>query len=370
MAYAGSTFDDPAPPPMPTGVDGGGGGRRARGGAPGAPAGPGAQAPPSACPPGQQIINGQCRHPGDFPCPPGQCKDKVSGACRSPGGNEKINETDIQERSTGGGRGYCKQREAGAGGRGGGPGLAAEQAYFDRLVAQGDWTESPPGSGNYYNDPGNDPSRRVWVRRDSLQLDASGKGYVSSSSPGGPPGSGGNGPGGPGGGFPGGPGDASGTIWQALLARLNGGSRYTPGVVSGLMGQAKLTAEAGGEQQRQAALEDAATRGIARSSVINPAFREIRAGVSSQLLQTQNQIQKAKIDADFQDKTETLNQMLEWLNSLRQHQASMASTSAQRDVGMANITLGYARLQQEMQMMQEQYQQQLSMVMLGGGGGF
>jgi len=56
-----------------------------------------------------------------------------------------------------------------------------EQGYFDRLVSQGDWTEWPPGSGKFFNDPGNDPSKRVWVDRNNLQVQ--GSGYKSTFDP-------------------------------------------------------------------------------------------------------------------------------------------------------------------------------------------
>ena len=63
----------------------------------------------------------------------------------------------------------------------GGSGQGAEQGYFDRLVSQGDWTEWPPGSGKFFNDPGNDASKRVWVDRNNLQVE--GSGYKSTTDP-------------------------------------------------------------------------------------------------------------------------------------------------------------------------------------------
>jgi hypothetical protein len=45
----------------------------------------------------------------------------------------------------------------------------------------------------------------------------------------------------------------------------------------------------------------------------------------------------------------------------------MASTQAQREVAMAQITLAYARLQQELDMMREQYAQQLQLLLTGQG---
>lgn len=57
---------------------------------------------------------------------------------------------------------------------------AAEDEYFQRLVNQGDWTLDE-ASGQYFNDPGNDPTQRQWVDRRNLQ--PIGTGYRSIHDP-------------------------------------------------------------------------------------------------------------------------------------------------------------------------------------------
>lgn len=251
--------------------------------------------PPSSCPAGQVIVNGQCRFPGDYPCPPGTCKDVGSGACRQPGANEKVNETDDIERDTGGGRGYCRQRSGGGGGGGAG-GPAAPR---------------PPS----FADPAN------------LQSDI---------------------------------------IWQEILKRLNAPSRYTPEVMSAFKGEIKGQGDRERELQVQASDESLQRRGLIRSPIAAEAERQIRGNVSQGMLAENNKLMRAKIDADYQDKSQAIKEGMDWINSLRDFVARSSATRAQYDVGMANVQLGYARLQQEMSMLREQYTQNLSLCIAAG----
>jgi hypothetical protein len=161
----------------------------------------------------------------------------------------------------------------------------------------------------------------------------------------------------------------SDTIWQAILRRLNGESRYTPEVMSSLLGETRLTAERQAQQQQAQANESLTQRGMLRAPLAAAANRDIQSSMYNSVLQAQNVINKAKIDADYQDKTAAIEEGIAWLNSLRTYIASMNATAAQKAAAMANIQLGYARLQQELAMMREQYAQQLQLAMLNNGGG-
>lgn len=163
-------------------------------------------------------------------------------------------------------------------------------------------------------------------------------------------------------------------IWQAILKRLNSPSRYTPEVMSGLLGQTRLSAE------RQAATRlDEARAGLVHRNMLRAPFaaaaeRGIRGDVYAQVLAMQNNIARAKIDADYNDKTAAIQEGMEWLNSLRQFVAQTSATAAQREIGLANINLGYARLAQEMEVLRESYQQKVQFCVLYpaacGEGGF
>lgn len=154
-------------------------------------------------------------------------------------------------------------------------------------------------------------------------------------------------------------------IWQQILARLNGGSRYTPEVMQQLSSQSKSDQEAQASRLTEQSNADLASRGILRSGIAAAAQRGIRADVSTAAMGNNTQILKAKIDADYQDKTQAISEGMNWLNSLRDYVARVSATKAQYDVGMSNITLGYARLQQELETMREQYLQQVNLLVLG-----
>jgi len=178
-----------------------------------------------------------------------------------------------------------------------------------------------------------------------------------------------------GGGWIGGPGGPYGvggpqadTIWQAILARLKGESRYTPEVMAQLIGATRGTAEAQARQRTAEAQEGYAARGMARSGLAAGAERAIRGDVYNQVAQANVQFQKAKIDADFQDKTAAIEEGISWLNSLRDYASRIYSTQAQREAAMANVQLGYATLQAQMDQLRERYAQQLQGLLLSGGG--
>jgi len=139
--------------------------------------------------------------------------------------------------------------------------------------------------------------------------------------------------------------------------------------MSSMLGGTKLAAEGSANRQEQAAMADLARRGMLRSGLAGAAFRDIRASTEGNILAERNKLLKSKIDADFEDKTTAIKEGMDWLNSLRSFVSSMSATAAQKDAAMANIQLGYARLQQELQVMREQYQQQVQFWVITQGGG-
>jgi len=161
----------------------------------------------------------------------------------------------------------------------------------------------------------------------------------------------------------------SNILWEEILKRLHAPSRYSPQVMSSMLGGTKLAAEGSANRQEQAAMADLARRGMLRSGLAGAAFRDIRASTEGNILAERNKLLKSKIDADFEDKTTAIKEGMDWLNSLRSFVSSMSATAAQKDAAMANIQLGYARLQQELQVMREQYQQQVQFWVITQGGG-
>jgi hypothetical protein len=304
------------------------------------------------------MINGRCRHAGDFPCPPNQCKDKVTGECRSFNPRrEKANETDDIERASGGGRGYCKQLEGG--GMGGGGNLGDEQAYFDRLVGQGDWTEWPKGSGWFFNDPGNDRSQRVWVNRGNLRLDSTGRGYQSIRGDA-PPGFGQQGPSGPSGGGPGGPGGGSGPFdsspggidaqIRALLAGIMGGqTRFGPEVMADIAAGAKGLQQSEVASGTEALNEDLARRGLSQSAAGASLAQDVRQQAAGRFDTTMRETRVKKAYSDFDDKMQGLKAAQDYINELHDYELGLDQNSIQREQIAANIAMARERIQAEAQ---------------------
>jgi hypothetical protein len=352
---------------------------------------PGSQAP-QQCPAGQQMINGRCRHAGDFPCPEGQCKDKVTGQCRSFNPRrEKANETDDIERASGGGRGFCKMRErpgaadggpamgagaggfagAGAGG-GGGSSAGAEDQYFQRLVNAGDWTEWPPGSGQYFNDPNNDPSRRVWVDRRNLQVEGTGyrsthdptRGpsvnysqipagttvaqYLSGNSPGGPGGGPGPSPGGPGApGAPAGGGSIQDQIQNQIQSILGGQTRFNDRVMADITSGAKGMQQAEVASGTEALDEDLARRGLSNSAAGASLAQGVRSEAAGRFDATLRETRVKKAFYDFEDKLEGLKQAQQYLAEMHDYELGLEANDIRREEIAASLALGRERIAAE-----------------------
>jgi len=158
--------------------------------------------------------------------------------------------------------------------------------------------------------------------------------------------------------------EQSATVWQQILQRLQAPSRYTPQVMQSLAGETKMGSEQQANRLTEQSNADLAQRGLLRSGPAAAAQRGIRADVSATNLQGWNQILRAKVDADYQDKTQAIKEGMDWVNSLRDYIARSAATQAQKDAAMANVQLGYARLTQEMSQLRESYAQQINLILL------
>lgn len=250
------------------------------------------------------------KDPNDLPCPPGQCKDVVSGICRNPQGFEKVNMTDEWERPTGGGRGYCRKRDGGKGGGGLGEG----------------------GGGGH----------------------------------GGGGGGGGGGKGGPGSGFDPTGGKAPFDLWgvgqnidtmiQDFLKGVIEGrqTRYSPEVVQDMMAGEKRTSEAQYANDVEGINEDLAARGLYRSPVGADLAAEARMGADQRFSEGARQIRVDKAKQDFEDRIAGVDRAQKNLDALRSYVAQLDITQAEREKLKATIELGYARIDAEMKMLLKQ----------------
>lgn len=211
------------------------------------------------------------------------------------------------------------------------------------------------------------PSDGCFEKPQDWDKDTAAKGYMTAggwkqgTGGAGGPGGGGGGGGGAGGAVPqpGGMAGASDTIWQTILGRLQGESRFSPEIMDRLMSGVKSGAESAAARESGEAEAGFTRRGLSRSTMAGSAQRDIRASMAGDVLQSQSSLARAKVDADYQDKTQAISDGMNWLNSLRSYTASMKATAAQREAAMANIQLGYKTLQHQTDTMRESYAQQL-----------
>src|SRR5574341_956480 len=286
-------------------------------------AGPGGSQP-NVCPPGQapHPTRGDCRYPGDYPCPPGQCKDVVSKVCRSPFGNEAINETDDIERPTGGGRGYCSQNRpggpAGAGGAGGAGG------------GVGGGTGGPGGLPNY-GPPGGDYG---------IDRDAFNKMFKI--------------------------GDLeSNTSWGQIENMLNGPSRFSPEIVALMEGRAKGVQAGADRAAANAANSNLVRRGAFRSPAMARLEVESRNANAANFSKAAGDIQLQKVQADHEDKLQAIDRAQKWLGDLRDYSAKLDMTQADREKAIANIALAYTRLNAEKDMLTQRLAMDWRIAQLG-----
>ncbi len=254
----------------------------------------GGNAAPTTCPPGQEMINGKCRFPGDFPCPPGQCKDSVTGVCRSPGKNEKVRESDGSDV-----RGLCRQYDPGKGPGGGGAGGGGGVAPPKAPGAPG----TPGGGGT----PGCPPGIPKTVC-DALGI--------------------------------------SGQLQSTVSSLLNAPSRYDPATIE-RMKAASFAANQGQTAQNVQDLEASqASRGMYSSGFgASEVAAERRAG-AGRISADSRAVQLEKTRADFEDKLQAIGAAQNFLSQSENFYASLNQTQAERERTEATIKLGYAQLAQ------------------------
>lgn len=231
------------------------------------------------------------RDAANMPCGPSQCKDVVTGECRSFNPRrEKINETDQWERPSGGGRGYCRQLDNAGAGAGAGAGRGA---------GRGAGAPGPPTG------PG------------------------SSS-------------------------DFDSMIQDYLRQMLAGPSRYTPEAMQALYGQTTAQASGQIARGERAVRAEAAGRNMSRAGSVAAGIRSVRSTAEGQRGAANVGIMQAKINADYQDKTGALDRAQRYLDSLRDSEYRYTLLAEQRRQFDANLALAYANIQSQWDMLRAQ----------------
>lgn len=273
------------------------------------------------CPPGmsRHPTRGDCRYDGDMPCPSGLCKDTATGQCRTFNPNrEKVNETDTTERDTGGGRGYCRQRDGGGGGGGLGRGGAAGGA--------GGAGTGGFGTGTFGI---SDPNQRF----DDLHKHIEGK-FQS--------------------------------IWDELLPVAQGKeTRYNDQTMGYLTGQARVDRAGNIAAGTEDVYNDAITRGVGRSGVTSGAVADVVRGANQEYSRQVTAMRVKKVEQDFEDRMSALDRMRTALQDHQQYILGLDANAADREKAIANIALGYARIAAEERMLRSQLNVQLQIANTG-----
>lgn len=153
-------------------------------------------------------------------------------------------------------------------------------------------------------------------------------------------------------------------LQQIISGNLAGqNSRYTPEAIAALLSGTKATAEDQSQMARDQISEDAAARGVLGAGATGTALANARIAANRTVAGEQGNIARAKIDADYQDKQQAIQNAQTYLEQARDWAYKQQMTALQRQQFDANLTLAYARLQQEWDQMQAGYGYQ---ALLGG----
>lgn len=245
-----------------------------------------------------------------MPCPSSQCKDVVSGVCRSFNPKrEKVNMTDDIERESGGGRGYCRKLDFGGGGGGAFGGGAA-----------GGGGGGPHGGGG-----GGGTGPAPGAAFNGINPDLLGVGSEISSS-----------------------------MEAFLKGAIGGQTRYTPEVMQDILAGSKAETEGQVAQSTDQLNSDLAQRGLARSTYGAGEAAAVRRAGDQRFSESSRQLRMDKAKTDFEDKLAAVDRAQAYLNSLRSYVAQLDVTQSEREKLKATIELGYARIDAEMKMLLKQ----------------
>ena len=110
---------------------------------------------------------------------------------------------------------------------------------------------------------------------------------------------------------------------------------------------------------------DALRRGMTRSGMVTDAMAGVQRSASSEYTGGVRKILIEKAKSDVMLKIQGIQMAQAWLGQRRQYILGLEGIEAQRELGLAQIRLGYARIRAEIQMTQ----MQINAMSSGGGGG-
>lgn len=161
------------------------------------------------------------------------------------------------------------------------------------------------------------------------------------------------------------PGEDIESMIRGYLTEAMGGKYdpYSASSITSMRNQAVRTALGGAARQRDQAMEDLINRGMERGGERTRTFGDIERGASAQIGERFGQITIETTRANAEMKLRVLGQMQNWLDQKRDYLLRSESNAIQREIGLAQIKLGYAKISADKEMLQMQ------LAKMGGGGG-
>lgn len=157
--------------------------------------------------------------------------------------------------------------------------------------------------------------------------------------------------------------DVEKTIWDYINGVLTGqNTAYSPQVVQNMKTNAFQTANSRSAADKNALSEDLISRGIFRSGIASSGMSAIDRSASAQFSKASGDIDQQKALADFANRMQALTQAQAWLDSKRNYLLQKESNAIQREIGLAQIKLGYAKIASEKELLQ------LQLAHMGNGG--
>jgi hypothetical protein len=138
---------------------------------------------------------------------------------------------------------------------------------------------------------------------------------------------------------------------------------YSAASITAMRNQAFREAMGGAARERQQLQEDLISRGMERAGERTRGFADIERGASAQLGQRFGQITIETTRANAENRLRVLGMMQQWLDAKRNYLLQKESNAITREIGLAQIKLGYAKIDAEKEMLQMQ------LARMGGGGG-
>lgn len=138
---------------------------------------------------------------------------------------------------------------------------------------------------------------------------------------------------------------------------------FTDDVVSRMRSQAFATSRGRLPAENDAIYRDAARRGMLRGGETGERVDAARRAAGDQYGAASNEILTKQVVVNFQARLDALDRAQKWLDSQRSYLLGKESNAIQREIGLAQIKLGYSKIEAEKEMLL------LQLDRMGGGGG-